>query len=288
MEQAFGAGAAPVLVYPGLGLFYFSPMETADFPAPRERGPCILITYCRDGPKDWETSAGNRICLPAGDFWVQGAARETGLEPALPGERCTGLCCWAELDRLGTLPPEVLPGAGAIAAALEKKYCRGGAPAVFTGSLRTEQIFSPLFTQSPALLPAYQKIKVLELLLCLLELAPAPKQPPRACRTAQMETVRQIHDQLMENLDQRVTIESLARQYLMNPTTLKQVFKSVYGSSLAAHMKEHRMRQAAKLLTESDLSIAQIAAAVGYDSQSRFTAAFKAHFSMLPKEYRKG
>ncbi len=43
------------------------------------------------------------------------------------------------------------------------------------------------------------------------------------------------------NLDRRITIEDLSRQYLMNPTTLKAMFKSVYGTYLAAHVKEHRM-----------------------------------------------
>ncbi len=47
------------------------------------------------------------------------------------------------------------------------------------------------------------------------------------------------------------------------------------------------MRQAARMLIESNLNIAEIAQAVGYDSQSKFTAAFKTYFKILPKEYRK-
>ena len=72
----------------------------------------------------------------------------------------------------------------------------------------------------------------------------------------------------------------------MNPTTLKTLFKSVYGTSLAAHIKEHRMEQAVKLLRETSLSIAEIAGRVGYDSQSRFTAAFKAYWGKLPRDCR--
>ena len=87
-------------------------------------------------------------------------------------------------------------------------------------------------------------------------------------------------------MEQRFTIEPLSKQYLINPTTLKTRFKSVYGTSIAAHMKEHRMERAAKLLRETGLSIAEIAGSVGYDSQSRFTAAFKAHWGKLPKDYR--
>ena len=103
----------------------------------------------------------------------------------------------------------------------------------------------------------------------------------------QVKIIREIHDHLTEHMEQRVTIEELARQYLINPTTLKTVFKEVYGSSLAAHMKEHRMEKAAALLRETDLSVAEIAGPVGYESQSKFTAAFKEQFGKLPKEYRR-
>lgn len=106
-------------------------------------------------------------------------------------------------------------------------------------------------------------------------------------QSEQVKIIRSIHEQLVENLDQRYTIDSLSKQYLMNATTLKKVFKAVYGTSIAAHIKMHRMEQAAKLLRETQDDIIQIAQSVGYESQSKFTAAFKEHFKMLPTEYRK-
>ena len=103
----------------------------------------------------------------------------------------------------------------------------------------------------------------------------------------QVKIIREIHDHLTEHMEQRVTIEELARQYLINPTTLKTVFKEVYGSSLAAHMKEHRMEKAAALLRETDMSVAEIAGQVGYESQSKFSTEFHKAFGVLPTEYRK-
>ena len=41
------------------------------------------------------------------------------------------------------------------------------------------------------------------------------------------------------------------------------------------------------MLRETNMSIAAIAQAVGYDSQSKFTAAFKGAFQVLPRDYRK-
>ena len=103
----------------------------------------------------------------------------------------------------------------------------------------------------------------------------------------QVEIIREIHDHLTEHMEQRVTIEELSHRYLINPTTLKTVFKEVYGNSLAAHMKEHRMEKAAALLRETDMSVAEIAGQVGSASQSKFTAAFKEQFGQLPTAYRR-
>ena len=102
-----------------------------------------------------------------------------------------------------------------------------------------------------------------------------------------MALVQKIHYDLLQKLDQRITIDTLAQQYLINQTTLKNVFKAVYGTSLAAHIKEHRLLQAAELLCHSQDSMAEIAAKVGYESQSRFSAAFKKRFGELPTQYRK-
>ena len=102
----------------------------------------------------------------------------------------------------------------------------------------------------------------------------------------QAEKIRKVHDYLMENLSKRITIEELSKEFAINPTTLKIVFKDVYGSSIASHIKEHRMEKAAQLLTETDKSVSQIASEVGYESQSKFGAAFREFFNVTPVEYK--
>ena len=73
----------------------------------------------------------------------------------------------------------------------------------------------------------------------------------------------------------RFTIEELAQQHCISPTALKAYFKGVYGKSIAAYMKEYRIRQATSLLRETNQSVADIAMSVGYESQSKFGASFK-------------
>lgn len=103
----------------------------------------------------------------------------------------------------------------------------------------------------------------------------------------QMETIRRVHDLLTEDLSSRITIDELSRRFHMNPSSMKALFKAVYGQSIAAHIKEHRMEKAAALLRETDESMAEIARAVGYESQSKFTAEFRKTFETLPTEYRR-
>ena len=100
------------------------------------------------------------------------------------------------------------------------------------------------------------------------------------------ETVRRVHDYLLENLSERVTIEELSRKFHINPTTLKRAFKDEYGSSIAAHTKEHRMERAEVLLREGK-SVGEVARAVGFDSASRFTSAFKDKYGVTPAEYKR-
>lgn len=114
--------------------------------------------------------------------------------------------------------------------------------------------------------------------------APPVKDAPKEDIT---DTIRRVHDFTLEHLGERITIEELSHMFLMNPTTLKEEFKAVYGESIAAHTKEHRMELAAELLSSTSMSMAEIAGHVGYESQSKFTEAFKSFYGMLPTEYRK-
>ena len=106
-------------------------------------------------------------------------------------------------------------------------------------------------------------------------------------QASQESIIRHVHDELTANLSERVTIEELSHKYLMNTTTLKRVFKQVYGETIAAHIKKHRMEAAATRLRTTQDDVAAIAQAVGYESQSRFTAAFKETYGELPSEYRR-
>ena len=115
----------------------------------------------------------------------------------------------------------------------------------------------------------------------------APEKEIPCHNGGQAELIRSIHDRLTQNPGQRFTIEELSREYLINTSTLKSVFKAVYGQPIAAYMKEFRMHRAMELLRGTDMPISDIAAAVGYESAGKFTKAFQDVAHVLPSEYRK-
>ena len=100
-------------------------------------------------------------------------------------------------------------------------------------------------------------------------------------------TVKKIHALITRDLTARYTIDSLAARFHINKTTLKSAFKTVYGKPIAAYMKEYRIKRAMELLIRTDTPVSLVSAAVGYESASKFTEAFKSVTGMLPKDYRR-
>lgn len=271
-----------VRLYPGAELLYLSLAETSL--SVRQPADHILqINYCKAGKAVQTVGNERRICLNPGNFLLQ--TMYTGADMTFQAYQ--GLLFCIDLLEMTEQPPEPLRDTDILKTLLRKKSCLDTVPAFLAGNEQTESIFSGFYDQPAALRLPYQRIKTLELLLYLTGLDLSAQNQLAEYQAEQLEIVREIHDQLLQHIERRVTIEELSRQYLINPTTLKAAFKAVYGTSLAAHIKEHRIKQAAAMLLETDMSIAEIAQAVGYDSQSRFTAAFKAFFHVLPREYRK-
>ena len=65
-----------------------------------------------------------------------------------------------------------------------------------------------------------------------------------------------------------------------------KVFKKVSGMTFIAHVTRVRITQALRLLRETDLTIAEIAARTGFSDQSYFDRRFRQTFGKSPREWR--
>lgn len=90
-----------------------------------------------------------------------------------------------------------------------------------------------------------------------------------------------------EHCFERITPGQIAAHTFYNPAYLSRVFKSCCGRSLSEYIREVRMREAGRLLTQSDLSAEQILSRIGYSDRKLFYKHFRSHYRMTPAEYRK-
>ncbi len=276
-----------ISLFPGIDLMYVE-LKADSFSMRHVKHEYILqINYCRSGQIVWKMKNGNSIYLNPGDFSIHTMDVCADSSISFPTGQYSGLTISIDLRKTAAEPPELLRDTNIFAETLPKKFCHGDAVSFLSENERTEGIFSGFYDQTDELKLPYQRIKTLELLLYLHKLDLTQQDQLTAYKSEQIEIIRAIHHRMTQKIGERITIEELSKEYLINPTTLKTAFKAVYGNSIASHIKEHRMKKAAEMLRDTDMSIAEIAQAVGYDSPSRFTAAFKAFFNVLPKEYKK-
>ncbi|KGE78170.1 AraC family transcriptional regulator [Halomonas salina] len=84
-----------------------------------------------------------------------------------------------------------------------------------------------------------------------------------------------------------VSVEDLARQASMSPTTFHQHFKQVTQASPLQYLKRLRLIKAQQLLVQEASNVNQAAEAVGYRSVSQFSRDYKRCFGTSPLQHRK-
>ena len=103
----------------------------------------------------------------------------------------------------------------------------------------------------------------------------------------QVLLAKKAQEILTQNLNQHFSIKSVSEALAVSETSLKRYFLSVYGTTISAYMNEVRMKHAAELLADSNLSISDIARACGYVNQGRFAGIFRKYYGMKPLDYRR-
>lgn len=243
-----------------------------------------LLCHCHVGRADWDVR-GDALSLGPGELALWGDVPAQGAF-RLPLGRYEGIAISVDWDVFRREPPHILREAGVPDEVLLERLRGGSGCALFPAGPQTGAIFDPLYTLPPPLRLPYFRLKVQELLLFLSAVGEREGATSDAA-SRQVEIIRAIHRQLTEHPERRYTIEELSKQYLINTSSLKAMFKRVYGAPIAAYMKEYRIREAARLLRETQDSVGEIAAQVGYENQSKFSAAFQEVMKTLPTVYRR-
>ena len=89
------------------------------------------------------------------------------------------------------------------------------------------------------------------------------------------------------NLDEHITLADLCTHFHCSRARLARAFRAAGLPSPIKHVAVVRIRHAMQSLQQSDLSIANIAAGLGFRDLSTFSHFFRAHTGYAPREYRR-
>ena len=104
---------------------------------------------------------------------------------------------------------------------------------------------------------------------------------------ADARAIARVAEYLHAHAYERVDAAELARLSCMSQSKLRTEFKRMLGCTVTAYVQRRRMVEAARLLAEADMTLGQVAAAVGYRSANRFKELFEREYGCSPAVYRR-
>lgn len=150
---------------------------------------------------------------------------------------------------------------------------------------KIDHVIGELYDVDERICESYYKLKSLELLL-FFSITKFSNNETFSLSKNQVEIIENVREDLINNLDSKITLDELSKKYGISKTSLKNCFKEVYGKPIFKWRKEYKLDYACKLLNQNEQNISEISRAVGYSSPSKFTQAFKDYVGYTPSEYK--
>ena len=98
--------------------------------------------------------------------------------------------------------------------------------------------------------------------------------------------IRKCIDYIYDNLQEKLTVRSMAEYLQIDPTYLSKLFSKEVGISFREFIINARVGAAKNMLAYSDFSFSEVSLSLGFSSQSAFTDTFKRLTGMTPGKYR--
>ena len=137
-----------------------------------------------------------------------------------------------------------------------------------------------------AKLPGYE-LQVKGALLRFLSLLLAQGRQRLAAETADTQRLKTLLQWLSAHYNEELRVADAAGVCSFSASHFMRWFRQMTGQSFVAFLNEYRLNAAAEALQATDETVLTIASRCGFENLSYFNRAFKAHFGMTPREYRK-
>lgn len=99
--------------------------------------------------------------------------------------------------------------------------------------------------------------------------------------------IKKVCDYVDQNISQEISLEQMAEKVERSSFYLSKLFREEKGETFISFVSNKRLEKACQLLTETNLSIKEITAKIGYNDQNYFSRIFKNKYGLTPKNYRK-
>lgn len=100
------------------------------------------------------------------------------------------------------------------------------------------------------------------------------------------EPVRRAIAYIARHYTEQVTVRGVAAYVGLSPNYFAQKFRQCTGSTLSDYVNQLRVEESKRLLTASDVGIADIAVSMGFTDQSYFTKVFRKYTGLTPAQFR--
>ena len=98
--------------------------------------------------------------------------------------------------------------------------------------------------------------------------------------------VRRLRGHIDSNIDQRISVEALAKLANLSVSYFVRAFKQSVGVTPHDYLIRRRVERTMELLSGTDMLISEIALAVGFADQSHCARRFRQYVGMSPRDYR--
>lgn len=194
----------------------------------------------------------------------------------LNAPECDSIYLWPFLRRPAHLSP-IIPGE------------QGAGDSIHDAATRLlKVVFNGESLENPVQQAAAKRelLNILEEARRHLELTPETviKEAGQDSRRLRM---KQVIDFLHTNMTNKIRLEDAARVAGMSPSHFKAVFRETIGMTFTDALTRIRVSGAAKMLRESDHSIAHVSHETGFSDQSHLVRRFRSMMGETPTMYRR-
>lgn len=142
-------------------------------------------------------------------------------------------------------------------------------------------------TQKPSKCAALDiKIHIFVVLELLFRSEAMIENPATTRTETSLNHLKRVIGYIEKNYASAISLDELAKIAYMSSSYFCHYFRKEIGRPPIAFINEFRIEKAAKMLSETDLQISQIALSVGFDNYSYFIRKFREYKNVTPKEYR--